>query len=122
MRTICIVDPMVRRAFRIAALVSRRVVPGSHTEAGLNAVVRESLRPLSLWLGILLMILSGADAALHHAAHRPVLTAAEFCFPGALLVLHLVLGRYTAPLRRANALAALIGFIALAACFVPPDF
>ncbi len=99
-----------------------RIVPGSRTEVGLNAVVLESLRPLSLWLGILLLILACADAALHRATHGPDITAAEFCFPGALLVLYLAQGRFMVPLRRANIMAALIGFITLAACFVPPDF
>jgi two-component system sensor histidine kinase/response regulator len=105
-----------------APVASRRIVPGSRTEAELNAVVQESLRPLSLSLGILLLILASADAVLRRAAHGTGLTVAEFCFPAALLILHAALGRFTRPLRRANTLAALIGLIALAACFVPPDF
>ena len=97
-------------------------IPSFRTETGMEALVRESLRPLSLWLGILLLILASADAARRITAHGLALTAAEFSLPAALLILYLVLGRFTVPLQRANAVAALIGFVTLAACFVPPDF
>ena len=97
-------------------------VPGSSTEARLNTVVQDSLRPLSLWLGILLLILASADAARRMTTHGIGLTLAEFSFPAALLAMYVVLGRFTGPIRRVNAVAALIGFIALLACFVPPDF
>jgi PAS domain S-box-containing protein len=94
----------------------------SQTEAGLNGVVRESLRPLTLWLGILLLILAAADSVLHSAARSIGVTVAEFCFPAALLVMHVLLARFTVPLRLANAGTALIAFIILGANFVPPDF
>jgi len=92
------------------------------TEAGLNEVVRESLRPLTLWLGVLLLILAIADTAVHLKAHGFGLRAAEFAFPAALLILHVVFGRITVPLGRANAAGALIAVIILGANFVPPDF
>src|SRR5271170_7775854 len=92
------------------------------TEASLDAVVRDSLRPLSLWLGILLLILAIADAVLHASDRWIGVTVAEFIFPAALLILHLVFGSVTVPLQRANAGTALIALIILAANFVPPDF
>ena len=102
--------------------MSSRIEPGSRIEAGLNRVVQENLCPLSRWLGILLFILAASDAVLHGAAHGTVLSILEFCFPAALLALHLLLRKFTVPIGRANTFAALIGFIALSATFVPPDF
>lgn len=94
----------------------------AHAEPNLNGVVYHSLRPLSLWLGCLIFILSGADTLLHFKIRGLVLTIGQFCFPASLFVLYLALGRFKVAQRYANSFAALIAFIILASCFVPPDF
>jgi PAS domain S-box-containing protein len=94
----------------------------SHGAPNLDAVVYDSLRPLALWLGFLILALASADTALHFNARGMRLTIAQFCFPASLLVLYFLIGRVKFPLRHANALAALIAFIILASCFVPADF
>lgn len=94
----------------------------SHGAPTLNGVVYDSLRPLALWLGLLILALASADTVLHFSARGIGITVAQFCFPACLLLLHVVLGRFKLPLRYANALAALIAFIILASCFVPADF
>jgi PAS domain S-box-containing protein len=109
-----------RTAPRIAAPSAIQPILPAHV--GLNAVVRDSLRPLALGVCVLQTLLASADAATRLADHGIGLTLAEFSFPLVLLVLYLLLGRLTPPLEWANAVAALVAFIALAACFVPPDF
>ncbi len=94
----------------------------THGTPDLNPVVYESLRPLALWLGLLVLALATADTALHFNIRGLWLTVAQFSFPASLLVLYFLLGRVKAPPRHANALAALIAFIILISCFVPPDF
>jgi PAS domain S-box-containing protein len=107
---------------RQATSLTQAGAPGPRTEAGMNTRVRDSLRPLSFWLGILLLILASADVARRITTHGIGLTAVEFVFPAALLVLYLFLGKSHVPIQSANAFATLIGFITLAACFTPPDF
>ena len=91
-------------------------------EPNLDGVVYHSLRPLALWLGALVFTLASADTLLHFDIRGIGLTVAQFCFPASLLVLYVMLGRVKVALRHANSLAALIAFIILASCFVPPDF
>src|SRR5579871_2512774 len=95
------------------------------TEPGspdLNEVVRHSLLPLSLWLGVNVLILSFLDAVFRVPSPSIALKLVSFSFPGMLLTLHLILRRVAVPIRSANAIASLIAFIILASCFCPPDF
>src|SRR5258708_111650 len=108
-------EDMFRIAARIASPLATR--PNLPMHAGLNAVVRDSLRPLALGVCILQTVLAGADAVTRMADHGIGLTLAEFACPTVLLVLYLLLRKIALPLELANVVAFLIALVARASCF-----
>src|SRR5579862_7673903 len=101
--------------------MERQPVPSnSQIEAGLNTLVRDSLRSLTLWIGILMLALSVIDCT--RREHGPWVVAGELSGPALLLLMHLVVRRYTVPIRYGNPMAALVAIIIYAVCWIPPDF
>jgi signal transduction histidine kinase/CheY-like chemotaxis protein len=90
--------------------------------AGMDVVVRDSLRTLSGWTAFIVGGDTLADAVLHPPGVTAATLAVEFGFLAAILAIYLWLRKWRLPAPWANAVVVMIGCLVLVDSLIPPQF